>query len=165
MKKILAILALISQPLLADPVDFQLPDLQGNPLQLSDYRGRWVVVNFWASWCSPCVQELPELAAYQREHAGQVQVIGINFEEISAEDAQAFLDGLPPTGFPHLKYDGSGDGIPLAFFTAADGRQLSLQGLPSTFFVDPQGEMRDMHLGPLTAESLAAKLQQLGESD
>ena len=55
---------------------FDLTDTQGQHHRLADYQGRWVVVNFWATWCVPCIQEIPEIAAFQREHP-RVVVIGV----------------------------------------------------------------------------------------
>ncbi|HNW77412.1 MAG TPA: TlpA disulfide reductase family protein, partial [Candidatus Competibacteraceae bacterium] len=53
----------------AQPLNFTLPGLNGQAVQLADFRGRWVVVNFWASWCTPCLMEMPELQTFHEQHA------------------------------------------------------------------------------------------------
>src|SRR5258706_13707510 len=63
---------------------FDLTDTQGRHHRLADYKGRWVVMNFWATWCVPCIQEIPEIAAFGRGHA-EVAVIGV---AIDAEDVE-----------------------------------------------------------------------------
>ena len=155
---LLLCLALLNPAAANGPVDFQLEDLGGQPVKLSDYRGKWVVVNFWASWCPPCIKELPELADYQARHGDTVQVLGINFEDTTAADTREFLENIAPTNFPHLKYREGDEGLPESFFLDRSGKPLSLQGLPSTFFVSPEGEMLGLHLGPLDAEQLHRKL-------
>jgi len=137
----LALLLAQASPAIADPADFTLQDLDGAPVSLSDYRGRWVVVNFWASWCPPCIRELPELVRYQSANP-DVQVIGINFEDSTATEARAFLEPFA-VNFPNLKVGRE----PLVPFEP-------LEGLPTTAIVDPQGKIVERHMGPVTAEHL-----------
>ena len=76
------IVSVLAALCVAFPVQaFDLRDTTGKPQRLADYKGRWVVVNFWATWCVPCIQEIPEIAAFQRAHP-EVVVIGV------AEDAE-----------------------------------------------------------------------------
>ena len=71
------------------PNDFTLPQLKGDPVSLSDYRGQWVVVNYWAIWCKPCVKEIPDLAALH-DRREDVTVLGLAFDESDPAEISEF---------------------------------------------------------------------------
>ncbi|MCC6167641.1 MAG: TlpA family protein disulfide reductase [Caldilineaceae bacterium] len=108
----------------------------GNPIALADLRGRGVVVNFWASWCEPCRAEAGLLEAAWRAHQAEITFIGVNTQDTQAA-ARAFL----------AEY---GVSYPNGPDTVGWGRQFGVSGLPATFFIDPQGVVRRVVLGPIT---------------
>ena len=135
------VVTLIAPSVVAEPLEFELKDVDGKTVKLSDYRGRWVIINFWATWCPPCIRELPELIAFQAAYPQHV-VLGINFEEIDASEAKAFAKSQA-INYPVLKV---GD-KPLIPFEP-------LRGLPTTAVVSPEGEMLANHAGPITRAML-----------
>ena len=131
------------------PAAFELQDADGRLHRLEDYRGNWVIVNFWATWCAPCIKEIPELKRFHQQHRDKdVVVIGINFEELTAEQLQQAIAEFD-INYPVLRI-GS---VPLVPFEP-------LKGLPSTFAVSPQGRMVQSWIGPVNEETLQKFIMQ-----
>ncbi len=130
-------------PLAAAAVNFSLPGLDGARHKLSDYRGKWVVVNYWATWCPPCREEIPELEKFYRQHKGKdAVVLGVNFEDITAEQLRAFVRQHRMT-YPVLQAE-----------PAARTPLGSIPGLPTTYLISPAGKRVARQVGPLTAKAL-----------
>lgn len=130
--------------------DFTLTSLEGETISLDDYAGRPVVVNFWASWCPPCREEFPVLAAAREAHAGSgLEILGITrndgaeYSRAFAEDSGAAWPILPdPDGSAWEAYDGV--------------------GLPTSFFIDGDGIVQRVHIGPVDEAQLADHLAAIG---
>ncbi|HWQ94453.1 MAG TPA: TlpA disulfide reductase family protein [Gammaproteobacteria bacterium] len=123
--------------------DFTLPDIDGVKHTLSDYRGKWVVVNYWATWCPPCLDELPELDAFHSRHKGKdALVLGVNMEDIPLDKLREFVDEHF-INYPVLL---GGNREETAFGP--------LPGLPVTYLISPTGEVAASHLGRVEAASI-----------
>ena len=133
-------------------LDFTLPNLDGQPVRLVDFRGQWTVVNFWASWCTPCLLEMPELQVFHEAHGNRAAVIGVNMEDLAPTEIRSFAARLAVT-FPIVLSGGK----PVSGF--------DLKGLPTTFLVSPAGKLADTHLGTVTAPMLAERMAELDKAD
>ena len=132
-----------------DPLPIQtLPAFSGgDPVDLGPYLGEPLLVNFWATWCAPCVREMPMLRDMSGELAGDVTFLGINVQDI-AMNAEAFIDEL------NVEYDQATD--PNGdYFRAVGGL-----GMPTTLLVDEKGFVRYRHTGELDAGGLRELLQE-----
>ena len=125
-----------------------LQDLQGTPATLASTDGLPLVVNLWASWCGPCVREMPVLARAQQRH-GQVRFVFVN----QGEDAATVAHFLQRHA-PHLR------GV-LLDEAAATSQVLGVQVYPGTLFFDGDGRLRELHVGELSAAGLEHKLRRL----
>ena len=82
----------IPRALSADALQYSLQDLEESAQNLRQYDDKWVIVNFWATWCGPCVREIPELISFADRHLNRVQVVGIDFEKAPIAVIRAFVD-------------------------------------------------------------------------
>jgi cytochrome c biogenesis protein CcmG/thiol:disulfide interchange protein DsbE len=118
--------------------------------QIADYRGQWVFVNFWASWCEPCRSEAPALENFQKQHARQgFTVLGINLDD-NTDDATAFVHRYGLT-YPQLR-DGDGSERRDAY---------GMTGFPESFLVDPAGKLALIRRGPVDEKYLASQVSPL----
>lgn len=131
--------------------DFTLKSSTGKNIKLSELRGQVVMINFWASWCGPCRQEMPLLdQLYQRYQPMGFTLLGVNVEEDSAA-ANKILKEIPVT-FPVL-YDNKN----------RVSESYQVRAMPSTFLIDRDGKVRYLHKGykPGTEEEYQQQVREL----
>ena len=107
----------------------------------ADLRGKWVVLNFFASWCTPCKQEHPEIARFAARHRDDAQVVGVIWSD-SADNTRAFFDRYGGD-WPVIRDPGVKIGL-----------DYGVRGPPESYVIDPAGRVVAKYTGPLTAESL-----------
>jgi thiol-disulfide isomerase/thioredoxin len=138
------------EPTLPERPTLKLATVDGGEYDLAARRGKWVVVNFWATWCSPCLKEMPELSALDamREH---VEVVGLAYEDIAPADLQAFLKDHPVV-------------YPVAIVDVYDPPKdfATPRGLPMTYLIDPDGKVAKQFLGPVTAREIESAIAAAG---
>lgn len=133
--------------------DFALVDLSGDPIRLADLRGRPVVLNFWGSWCPPCVEEFPRLERAVDEHSDDgLVVIGVVYQD-RYTSARDFMDSFGAT-WPAAMDPGG---------RVAAG--YGIYGAPETFFIDRDGVVAARQIGPFTEDSLDRHLARILPED
>ncbi|MET0072028.1 MAG: TlpA disulfide reductase family protein [Candidatus Thiodiazotropha sp.] len=149
---VITLLWLFSFSAAAETVDFELPGLDGKRYRLSDYRGKWVLVNYWATWCPPCREELPELEVFHNNHKDtDAVVLGVAMERIEMPRLKAFVDEQ------FLSY-------PILIAKPAARTELGrVPGLPTSFLVNPEGKLVARQVGPLTLEDLESFIDSTNE--
>ena len=134
-----------------DAPPIELRSLDGQPLALAQFRGRVVVVNFWATWCEPCIEEMPSLQRLGEDLAGEAfEILAVNYQE-GEPRIRAFLNKVPLT-FPILRDTDGGV-----------ARAWKVRIFPSSFVVDPDGRIRYVLVGSLdwTAPEIRKTLRSL----
>jgi thiol-disulfide isomerase/thioredoxin len=124
--------------------------LDDGTFDLAAERGGWVVVNFWATWCKPCLKEIPDLTAFDAAR-DDVRVIGLAYEEIDPAAMREFLT-RHPAGYPIAIID--------TFSPPADFE--TPRGLPMTYLIAPDGTVAKKFLGPITSQDLAEAIGAAG---
>lgn len=126
-------------------IAFSMPDIHGKVHTLSEYAGKWVVINYWATSCGPCLKEIPELVAFHKRHQDRdVVLLGVDFEDISLSWLKDFMDSVS-MNYTVLRSD-----------TSPETPFGNLLALPTTFIVSPAGELMVHQTGAVTAADLDA---------
>lgn len=131
--------------------DFSLPVLDGQTVRLSEFRGKPVILNFWATWCPPCRAEMPALEEiWQQYGRGDVVVLGVDQGEGTAV-VERFINTKVHTTFPILMDQ-----------RQTIGDTYFVRSLPTTFFIDPNGFIQEIRVGgPLSLDFLQGQVQRL----
>lgn len=130
----------------AAPIQLSVSTLDHGTFDLAQERGHWVVVNFWATWCTPCLKEIPDLTKFDAER-DDVRVLGLAYEDITPEDMRTFMREHPI-------------GYPVAIVDVYDPPKAfePPRGLPMTYLLGPDGAVAKRFLGPVTSKELAAAI-------
>jgi len=132
--------------------DFQLRDLDNNLVKLSDFKGKKVFLNFWASWCAPCKEEMPDMQKLYEEYSDEVEVIAVNVtgSEVKRSNVDEFVDEYNFT-YTILLDDNN----------SVSNEYLASQ-LPTSYFINSKGIVQlPRHTGPLTFEDMEEIIKQL----
>ena len=128
--------------------DFSRLDLDRREIRLGAYRGKVVLLNFWATWCSPCLAEIPRFAEWQRKFAGRLQVVGVSMD-----------DEEPPVRAAYKKY---GLNYPVVMGDEKLGELYGgVLGLPMTFLIDGSGRIRFRHEGATDLDVIEREIREL----
>jgi len=134
----------------------KLTDLDGNESFLSDYKGKWVILNLWATWCPPCLVEIPDLVMFHEAHKDKdAIVIGVNYEDNDPAKVKAFSESQM-INYPVVRFEGKPDGTTSPLGT--------LRGLPTTYMVAPDGTVVAARTGMVDQKMLEEFMKRYDET-
>ena len=148
--KTCALLLLLLLPSTAMSQDIPKAGVQDFKNMIESNRGKVLIINFWATWCAPCLKEMPDLSALDKDN-DHIEVIGLAYEEIEADELKAFL-GERPVVYPIAILDVYNP--PADFATP--------RGLPLTYLIAPDGKVAKQFLGPVTGREIEAAIAASG---
>ncbi len=129
--------------------DFELERLNGETFRLSEHRGKVVVLNIWATWCTPCREEVPDLVSIQKEMRDAVVVVGVSIDTGDADEVRSFAEEFG-INYPVVIDDGT-----------VTERYGPILGIPTTFLIDGSGYLQLKASGMITSEQLRPVLERL----
>ena len=148
MSRLRWVLLLLVLPFPGHAADFSLEDMQGKTHRLADYRGKWVLINFWATWCPPCISEIPELTGLHNAHQdNDLVVIGIAMDSGSSKKVADFAKA-------------HGISYPVVMGNQEIAAQIGeMEVLPTSYLYSPNGERVSYQPGGVTRESIEAYIK------
>ena len=126
--------------------EWQLKDMAGHLHQPAQYRGKWLLVNYWAPWCPPCLEEMPELVAFYDAHPKQVMVLGVAVRYESVKSVQQYAEDML------ISY-------PVILGDTQKNQLQSAEVLPTTYIYKPDGSLMQVKRGALSKQWLEKQLQ------
>ena len=136
--------------------DFTVYDIDGNPVKLSDFLGKPVILNFWASWCGPCKAEMPDFEEAYLEYGDTIQFLTVNLTDGRNETVESASEYITQQGYT----------FPVYYDTALDAAYAyEVNSIPRTYFIDAQGELVYAVTQMITAEQLQAGIDLLLDAE
>ncbi|WLR43440.1 redoxin domain-containing protein [Bacillus carboniphilus] len=138
-----------------EAIPFELMSLNNEVIQMKDYRGKKVFLNFWATWCTVCKKEMPTMQQFQEKYKSEVEIVAINFTstEVKEEDVYEFIENT---------------GVTFDVLLDRENQVHSAYGIltyPTTYFIDEKGMIVGKQVGELTEETMEESLNKMRKKD